>query len=103
MVGQERMIPALATALRAALGGVLALHGLPGLGKTTLAEALCASMQRSFPGRVCLIKFPTLDSAQPMTEREDLLERGLEQLGGQRGCPTWLEEVDTHAIHSSDI
>lgn len=84
MFGLDLTVPRLEAALRNAPGGALALQGMRGLGKTTLARALCASMQQSFPGRTCLIEFPTLAEQLSSTEWDVLLQKGLQQLGIQQ-------------------
>ena len=99
MVGQERMVPALEQALRKAPEGMLAVHGMRGTGKTTLAQALCAWMQRSFPGRTCLIEFPTLDKKLSDTEAAQLLWTKVQQLGVQPLGSSTLPNVSTCLLY----
>ena len=78
--------------LRAAPGGCLCLHGSPGLGKGWLAWALCAHMQRTFPGRTCIVRLPSLQTA-PTAEAAAALQRSLvrdalHMLGEQPGGDT---------------
>lgn len=76
---------ALEKAVYAAPGGVLALQGMRGMGKTTLARALCASMQHSFPGCTCLIELPTLDMEPSDLQKEQLVKEATGQAARQLG------------------
>ena len=82
IVGKEYQVRALQQALQAAPGGCLGMWGIRGLGKTTLARALCASMQRSSP-RICFIQFPSLEEpVQPAAVlSRRLMKEALRQLG----------------------
>lgn len=92
MVARERTVANLEAALRAAPHGMLAMHGMRGLGKTTLARALCASMQRSFPGRTCLIELPTLDEEPSKEEAQQLSDKMAVLAAAQIGVE-WTGQV----------
>ena len=85
------MVRATYQLLQEADGCNLGLWGMHGLGKTTLARALCASLRRKFLGRTCLLEFHShvsdgdLDRALAVPH----ICTALAQLGhGQRGDET---------------
>ena len=87
MIGRDSLVPDLEEHLRTAPGGCLGLWGLRGLGKSMLARALCSSLQREFPGRTCLISFPSLEQAARGVNmqqlKQQLIKEALAQLGVQ--------------------
>ena len=89
MVARERLVTELERRLRSAPLGGLGLYSLRGMGKTTLARALCNSVQHAFPGRTCLVLFPSLEQqkedkrANPDLAacKRELLQQALRHLG----------------------
>ena len=97
IVGRDILVPALEHHLRAAPGGCLGLWGMRGLGKTTLVKALCSSLQGKFPGRTCLLSFPSVEAAARGVNLEqlqlDLVSAALCMLGIQKEQRTSAEQV----------
>ena len=85
MVGRDQLVSLLEAHLRAAPDGCLGLWGMRGLGKTTLAKALCGSLQRVFPGRTCLLTFPSIEQAARGTQqlKQQLVDDAVRMLGIQ--------------------
>ena len=63
----------------------LGLWGMRGLGKSTLATALCRAMQPRFPGQTCLVEFTSLEVAARGLDvqklRQELVSKALLMLG----------------------
>ena len=90
MVGEDRLVAALHQHLLQAPAGCVGLWGMRGLGKTTLARALCAALQDAH--RTCLLELPSLEQAVQSARQADseqqmqallqaLVETALRQLG----------------------
>ena len=75
IVGRDHLTGLLEEKLQAAPHGCLGLWGMRGLGKSTLAKALCSSLQRRFPGRTCLLSFPSLEQAAQGLDVQQLQEQ----------------------------
>ena len=69
--------------------GCLGLHGGARTGKTWLARALCASLQRDYPGQTCLVKV----SAEGAS-RAALVVDAVQQLGLEANTDAAREQVN---------
>ena len=100
MVGQQRLVDQLEQSLRAASaqGCWLGLHGIRGLGKTTVAKALCARLEHGpFPTRTCLLEFPTLETADEAFTykmKRDMVEDAQAQFGLERDASCGQASLD---------
>ena len=101
MVGAHLVLD-LEKALRTAPNRRLGLWGMPGLGKSTLARALCASLQLEFLGRTCLLEFPATESLTSDPDQAELQERladsALRQLGIRTRAPAPRQRVSFHVL-----
>ena len=90
MVGYLRLSAELTQLLRGAPGGCLGLHGGAGLGKSTLARALCAYLQESF-ARICLLS--CIGPEQQAAGHPGIIQQALRQLGARQLPGTSREQV----------
>lgn len=74
---------------------LLGLHGMPGLGKTTISKALCDHFHSELVGRVCRVELSD-SSTTPLTRQKQVLK----QLWGiKSGVLDIISDVD-QVMHS---
>lgn len=70
---------------------VIGLHGIGGIGKTTICKAMCNEMSKEFHGKVCHIELKS--SSEPV----QLLREVLKRLTDIR--PEMLDGLNTDEVH----